>query len=151
VGYSLPAFLGVAAIAAVGRSRARSSPRSKEQTRTLLGGDVGIHLVSDRRTKPSWSGSRAKDALEHGRAQRHGRGEPGDRALVEVWPSMRLSVAGRIELEPQSDFQTLLAFTDGHWGVAIEPALQARLGIGIGDALRIARPLSSSGDHPPPA
>lgn len=44
---------------------------------------------------------------------------------------------GELQLEPAIDLQTATAFTDNFWGVALDPVLADRLGIGIGDEVYI--------------
>ncbi len=44
---------------------------------------------------------------------------------------------GKLVLEPAKDLQSLTAFTDGQWGIAIDPFLAEKLNIGIGDTVSI--------------
>lgn len=49
-------------------------------------------------------------------------------SMDELYP-----LYGELTLEPAEDLATLTAFSDGFWGVAIDPVLADRLEIGIGD------------------
>ena len=44
---------------------------------------------------------------------------------------------GELVLEPARTITELIGFDDGHWGVAIDPVLAERLGLGIGDEVFI--------------
>ncbi|MBI1776022.1 MAG: FtsX-like permease family protein [Proteobacteria bacterium] len=111
----------------------------ESQTRVLLGGDVGIHLVQRPASETELAWLRQKGRLSSmialmSMAEKNG----GGRALAEIWAvDQTYPLLGGLELEPASPLAPALALADGSWGVAVEPALQARLGLKLGDRLKI--------------
>jgi putative ABC transport system permease protein len=129
--------LGVAAIAAVGVINAGVLEGLKRDASALLGGDIGIDasnlpLTEDELRGLIPPGARRSDVV---RTNAMARGAGGRRVVValkavdDAYP-----LYGAVELDPPT-ISLDQALADG--GAVVEPALLARLGLKVGDKLRI--------------
>lgn len=136
--------LGVAAIAGVGSLSQGLTAGLREDARSLLGGDVHLRL-SHRPATPeqrAWLGAagRVSDSVEM-RAMARVPGAP-HRALIELKAvDGRYPLYGAFELAPAMALAAALDERDGRFGAAVGEGLLARLGIAIGDSLRIGEAL----------
>ena len=131
--------LGVAAISGVGSVSRSLSDGLAAQGRVILGGDASFDLIQ-REASPAetaffrFHGRLAEVSVLRAMARREG----GDAALVELkavgadYPD-----TGRVVLDPALPIATALAKADGAFGAVADAALAARLGLKIGDTLRV--------------
>lgn len=131
--------LGVAAIAAVGTLSAAVLGGLAADARALLGGDVEIQL-SQRRpdaAEAAWVRERAASVSEV--IEMRSMARAGDaRALVELKVvDHAYPLVGSIELQPAQALGEALARRGGVWGAAGEEGLLAKLGIGVGQRIRV--------------
>ncbi|MBI1776021.1 MAG: ABC transporter permease [Proteobacteria bacterium] len=131
--------LGVAAIAAVGSVSAALVAGLAADARALLGGDIEVSLVQRQASLEELTWLERQGRLSSTTEMRAMAQNPaGERTLIELkgvdeaYPLM-----GAVETEPNSSLASLLAAADGGWGAAIEPALQSRLHLTVGDRLKI--------------
>ncbi len=135
--------LGVAAIAAIGSLTATVRDGIDRNGRELLGGDLDIRVTQrpastaevawfrDHAAVSAVATMRAMAARASGRQQR---------ALIELKAvDHAYPLLGAVALTPATkDLQAVLARgPDGRFGTAVEHALLARLGLAVGDTLRI--------------
>jgi putative ABC transport system permease protein len=132
--------LGVAVIAGVGSLAAAIEAGLRANSRALMGGDVEFALVL-RTASPDeldWLGTQGR--LSHV-AQLRGmaRTEDGSRrSLIEIKAvDGAYPLYGAVALAPAAALGDALAKRDGRWGVAVAPALMDRLGLKVGDGIRI--------------
>ena len=134
--------LGVAAIAGVGSVSEAMHTGISRDARQLLGGDVSIRMThrkmpDDARAMLGEAG-RVSEAVTMRAMARPTSGER--RTLVElkavdgVYP-----LIGAVELQPAIPLAEALAEHDGAMGAIIDPSLGRRLGLSIGDKLRIGQ------------
>jgi putative ABC transport system permease protein len=132
--------LGVAAIAGVGSLSQGLTAGLREDARSLLGGDVSLRL-SHRAATPeqrAWleAGAGLSEVVEM-RAMARVPEAPG-RTLVELKAvDGRYPLYGAVELEPAMALEAALEARDGAFGAAVDEGLLARLGLALGDELRI--------------
>lgn len=131
--------LGVAAIAASGSLKSAFHTALKEDSRTLLGGDLDLRQ-SYRPVEPEQrqmldSLGRVAAGMDM-RAMAHGN---QSRRLVElkgvdaaVYP-----LAGTLALEPPLEPAEAFALRDGAWGAVADPNLLTSLGIKLGDRITV--------------
>jgi putative ABC transport system permease protein len=131
--------LGVTAIVGVGSvSRAFTDGLAREGD-IILGGDVAFSRIH-RELSPAeltWfktHGEVSTIAIVRAMARR----PDGTAALVEIKsvPS-NYPVRGTLDLQPPQPLPAVLAETDGVYGMAVDPALMARLDLQLGDRLKI--------------
>src|SRR5499433_3626161 len=133
-------MLGVAVIAAVGSVAASVRGGIAADARTILGGDVELRLLYQP-AKPEqlafFAVSAAVSASEEMRAM--SRPAVGDeRALVELKAvDAAYPLYGSVALQPAMPLADALAQRDGRWGAAVDPNLLERLGLKVGDSLRV--------------
>ncbi|HTO80709.1 MAG TPA: FtsX-like permease family protein [Methylomirabilota bacterium] len=133
-------MLGVAVIAAVGSVAASVRGGIAADARTILGGDVELRLLYQP-AKPEqlavFATSAAVSASEEMRAM--SRPAVGDeRALVELKAvDAAYPLYGSVALQPAMPLADALAERDGRWGAAVDPNLLERLGLKVGDSLRV--------------
>ncbi|MFP4005075.1 MAG: ABC transporter permease, partial [Alphaproteobacteria bacterium] len=136
--------LGVAAIAGVGSITSAFLYGLSAEGRVLLGGDVEVELshrpaTEEERAYFAEAGTVSEIAEMRGMARAPGTGE---RRLVELkavdarYPLFGAVVLGET-LRPGMGFQEALAKRGGRWGVVAEPSVLDRLGIRVGDIVRI--------------
>ena len=133
--------LGVAAIAAVGSTRAMLDESISADAREILGGDVLVDIVNRPATDDERSALQAAGILAGSaemRAMVRADGASGARSLIElktVEPTYPLY--GALETEPEISLAEMLGRRNDVWGAAVAPELIDKLGIGIGDRVRI--------------
>ena len=134
--------LGVAAIAGVGSVSEAMHTGISRDARQLLGGDVSIRMThrampADARALLDEAG-RVSEAVTMRAMARPASGDR--RTLVElkavdnVYP-----LIGAVALEPAIPLAEALAERDGAMGAIIDPSLGRRLGVSIGDRMRIGQ------------
>ena len=133
--------LGVAAIAAAGSLEAGLRRALSEDARALLGGDVELRLSY---RPPSTEESQFfKDfgAVSQSVEMRAmARTEAGGQTLVEVkGVDAAYPLFGALALAPVQDTAQALGQRDGHWGAAADANLLDRLGLRLGDSVRIGQ------------
>ena len=132
--------LGVTAIAGIGSLAASVVAGIKADARELLGGDAEARLAY-----------RPADAAEHAYLARHGTMseiasmramgrtlDGGRRSLIElkavdpVYP-----LYGEVALSPAQSLAAALENRGGAFGAAVDPAILTRLGLEIGDSIKV--------------
>nr|TFG54525.1 MAG: FtsX-like permease family protein [Hyphomicrobiales bacterium] len=132
--------LGVAAIAGVGSLGAAFTTGLSEQGRTLLGGDVSLRRLyepasADERAFMERFGNVSMSATMRSMANAAGkvtRNVVEIRAVDEAFPLL-----GAVTLEPQIPLSQALACDERICGTIVEETLFARLGIALGDVIRV--------------
>src|ERR1043166_4270654 len=127
--------VGVAAIAGVSSFARSLGDGLAREGRVILGGDVSFSLIH-----------REVSAQERAFLESYGRvsvaatmramagTSSGERALVELKAvDEAYPLFGAVGLEPAGDLRAALAERDGVFGAAVDPALLARLNLGLGD------------------
>ena len=133
-------MLGVAVIAAVGSVAASVRGGIAANAREILGGDVELRLLYQP-AKPEqlafFAASSTFSASQEMRAM--SRPAAGDeRALVELKAvDAAYPRYGSVALQPAMPLADALAQRDGRWGAAVDPNLLERLGLKVGDSLRV--------------
>lgn len=133
--------LGVAAIAAVGSTRAMLEESISTDSREILGGDLLIDIVHrpatpDERSAMDESGIVAASAEM--RAMARAENARATRTLVELKTvEDTYPLYGAFETAPALPRAALLDQSNGLWGAAAAPELLTRLGISVGDVLQI--------------
>ena len=137
--------LGVAAIAAVGSTRAMLEESISTDAREILGGDVLVDIVhrpatGDERRALQNAGVLAGSAEMRAMARTDARSgnEFATQSLIELKTvEQTYPLYGNLETEPALTLADMLDQRDGSWGAAVAPELITKLGITIGDRLRI--------------
>ena len=131
--------LGVAAISGVGSVSRSLSDGLAAQGRIILGGDVSFGLIQRTANPQETAFFRSHGTLATvGVLRAMARRDDGSTALVELkaidssYPS-----AGKVVLNPPMPIEQALANRAGVFGVVADPALNARLGLKVGDAFHI--------------
>ena len=133
--------LGVAAIAGVGSVAETMLDGLRANGREILGGEIELRLTH----RPASAEERAylesraevSELASMRTMARKATGE-GRRVLVELRAADDLHpLFGELGLAPNEPLQTLLAKVDGRWGAALDPGLLTRLGVSLGDSLRV--------------
>ncbi|MGE0748562.1 MAG: ABC transporter permease [Rhodospirillales bacterium] len=132
--------LGVAAIAAVGSISASIGRGLQDQGREILGGDVMLRMIH-RDLEPAQRDFLARQG-EVSRlitARAMARAATGDgRSLIELKAvDGAYPLYGRLALAPDMPAAHAFALADGAWGAAVDEALLRRLGVAVGDRVRV--------------
>ncbi len=132
-------ILGVAAIAAVGTLRESVRAGLAEQGAELLGGDAEIELTyrfanEDERAWMEGVADRVSEISDfRSMAQAGGARELTQvKAVDDAYP-----LIGSVELSPDMDLDAALAGVDGLPGAVMQPLVMSRLGIEVGDTVRL--------------
>ena len=128
-------WLGVAAIAGVASLSASMEAGLAKDGRTLLGGDIDLHL-HHRTASPAQRGWLAdRGSLSHVVGLRAMARTAGSKPLLvelkavdEAYP-----LYGQVVLAPNQPLSTALARQEEGWGIAVEESVINRLGLGLGD------------------
>ncbi|MGB0625884.1 MAG: ABC transporter permease [Alphaproteobacteria bacterium] len=134
--------LGVAAIAAVGSTRAMLEESISADAREILGGDVLVDIVhrpatADERRALDASGTVAGSA-EMRAMIRAGGTDNNARSLIELKTvEDSYPLYGNLETQPALPLSAMLGRSGDIWGAAVAPELIDRLGIALGDRVRI--------------
>lgn len=130
--------LGVAAIAASGSLRAAVDRALSEDSRALLGGDLDLRQSHQPLTLEHLSALTALGRVTQGvemRVMASVRGNDA-RALVELkGVDAAYPLVGRLELTPNDPER--FTFRDGAWGAVAEANLLDRLGLKLGERVRV--------------
>lgn len=133
--------LGVAAIAGVGSVSQAMLEGLQRDGRLLLGGDLELRLVHREATEAQeqWFAERADvSELAVMRAMARGKDADGRRVLVELLAAdQAYPLYGELRLDPTASLEDATGKRDGEWGAALDPALLARLGVAVGDILKV--------------
>lgn len=129
--------IGVAAIAAAGLTNAAVQAGLESDARALLGGDVRLRLIHRPAGEQqlAWLRQRAR-VVPTVSMRAMARADDGGRTLVEMKAVAEgYPLYGRLELAP-ADAEPFRR-RDGLWGAAVEEGLLARLGLDLGDVVRV--------------
>ena len=132
-------ILGVAAIAAVGTLRESVRAGLADQGAALLGGDAEVELTyrfaneAERDWMRGVAGAVSEIADFRSMAQTDGARELTQvKAVDDAYP-----LIGEVELSPDMDLDAALAGADGRPGAVMQPLLMSRLGVEVGDTVRL--------------
>ncbi len=134
--------LGVAAIAAVGSVSQSILKGLEEDAQAILGGDIALRqihqpITDDQRAYLAAAGPTSGIADLRAMA-RVGSDDAARRSLVELRAAdAAYPLYGALETEPTLSREALLGQRNGRWGAAVEPNLLERLGIAVGDVIRV--------------
>ncbi len=132
--------LGVAVIAGVGSLAAAINAGLNGDARALLGGDIEFNLAQQPATVGERAFLAASGALSQAtRLRAMAIADSGaTRSLIELKAiDHAYPLYGSVTLDPPQALDTALAERDGAWGAVVAPALLDKLGLEIGDAIRI--------------
>lgn len=132
--------LGVAAIGGVGSLTDAIQSGLKAEGQSLLGGDMELRLTqrtADAAEMAFFTDAGTVSTTRSLRAMARHVGSDA-RSLTEVKAVDDLyPLYGEVELEGAPDLEAALALRDGLWGAAVAPELADRMGLAIGDSIRI--------------
>lgn len=132
--------LGVAAIAAAGSLNAAMRVALVEDARALLGGDMELRLSHRTASEEQLAFLQSRAAVSRMiemRAMARSL-DKDSRTLVELKGVDRLyPLYGKLGLDPALPKEEVLARSPDGWGAAADPNLLARLGLKVGDKVRI--------------
>lgn len=132
--------LGVAALAAIGSLSSAIVAGLKDDARAIVGGDVQIRITG-RTLAPEQqayvrSNATAVTVVREMRAMAHAAND--ERALVEVKAvGGAYPLFGAVQSDPAAPLSDLLAADGGRFGAVVESNLLVRLGIDVGDTIRV--------------
>src|SRR6185312_7636348 len=132
--------LGVAVIAGVGSLGASIDAGLNGDARALLGGDVEFSLAQRQASEDERAFLAAQGMLSRvTRMRAMAIADNGaSRSLIELKAiDSAYPLYGSITLNPPQPLTAALAQRDGVWGAAVAPTLLDRLGLKLGDAIRI--------------
>ena len=131
--------LGVAAIAGVGSVSGSLSDGLGREGRTMLGGDAAFSTVSQPLAQPERDWLAARGRVSEVVTLRSMAAADDRSTLVDVKAvDGRYPVAGAVALDPPLPLaQALARGTDGRFGLAADETLAERLGVAVGDTVRI--------------
>ncbi len=130
--------LGVAAIAGVGSLEASVTAALRDDARLLLGGDVELSFTHREASPVQLAHLEASGAVSTVAEMRAMARAGGAFLLVELKAvDGAYPLVGGLRLKPERSLARALERRDGAWGAAVEHALLTRLGLALGDRLRI--------------
>jgi putative ABC transport system permease protein len=132
-------ILGVAAIAAVGTLRESVRAGLADQGAALLGGDAEIELTYRfaNEAERNWMDG-AADAVSEIADFRSMAQAGGERELTQVKAvDGAYPLVGEVELSPEMELDAALDGAEGLPGAVMQPLLLSRLGIEVGDTVRL--------------
>ncbi len=132
--------LGVMAIVGVGSIARSLSDGVGRESRRILGGDLSVALMHRELSsqEKDWLQSQAQITKIATLRAMSRTEDGGASALVEIkavdqaYPNL-----GQVDLEPAMPIQEALSFKNGRFGLVADAALPVRLGLKIGDLVRI--------------
>lgn len=133
-------ILGVAAIAGVGTLVSSLLAGMDGEGRSLLAGDVELRLFQRELDDEQRAWVEARGTISDTLSLRSNAFAPstGERALVELRGVDELyPLYGEFLLAPAMDTNRALGKRDGRYGIVVDPLLADRLGVEVGDSLRI--------------
>ncbi|MPY68824.1 MAG: FtsX-like permease family protein [Alphaproteobacteria bacterium] len=132
--------LGVAAIAGIGTVSKSVIDGIERDARAILGGDVSLRLTHREATdmQRAWladNGTVTRAVTM--RAMAHA-AEGGARSLIELKAvDGRYPLFGALKLDGAAAAPAVFDRRDGRWGAVVEPGVMTRLGLKIGDPVRV--------------
>lgn len=130
--------LGVAAIAAAGSTNEAVQRGLQSDARVLLGGDLEVELTYRPPTPEQMALIDSFGRTSLTSELRTMARVDGDSTLVQLkGVDDAYPLYGAVELDPVMPLSQALEQRNGQWGAAVDPALLARLRIGIGDTIRL--------------
>jgi len=132
--------LGVTAIAAIGSIAASVTAAIKADARDLLGGDAEARLTyrpadPNEREFLAESGAVSEAATMRAMARTQ---DGARRSLIELKAvDAAYPLYGAVVLSPAQSLAAALGARDGSYGAAVDPAILGRLGLAIGDRIKI--------------
>jgi putative ABC transport system permease protein len=132
--------LGVTAIAAIGSIAASVTAAIKADARDLLGGDGEARLAyrpagAAERGFLAQSGTVSEIATMRAMARTR---DGARRSLIELKAvDAAYPLYGAVVLSPPQDLGAVLGRRDGSFGAAVDPVILGRLGLAIGDSIKI--------------
>ena len=130
--------LGTAAIAIIGSLSASIERGLNEQGQPLLGGDVEFSLVHREATDKELAFIASNGAVSKVATLRAMAIAPETATLVEIKATDALyPLYGEVILENDGALQSATALQNGTYGVAADPLLLGRLGVKLGDRIRV--------------
>jgi putative ABC transport system permease protein len=132
--------LGVTAIAAIGSIAASVTAAIKADARDLLGGDAEARLAyrpadPDEREFLAKSGSVSEAATMRAMARTE---DGARRSLIEMKAvDGAYPLYGNVVLSPSQSLDAALGMRDGSYGAAVDSAILGRLGLTIGDRMKV--------------
>ncbi len=135
--------LGVAAIAAVGSVREGISAGLQREGATLLGGDAELELTyrfaeAAEREWMAVSAEQVSEVVDFRSMAVTGTGDETERGLTQVKAvDDAYPLLGEAVLSPAMSLDTAFAGEDGLPGAVLDPILIERLGISLGDEIRL--------------
>ncbi len=130
--------LGTAAIAIIGSLSASIARGLDEQGQPLLGGDVEFSLIHREATPKELSFIASNGTVSKVATLRAMAVAPGTTTLVEIKATdAAYPLYGNISLENNGSLQNAIALQDGAYGVAADPLLLGRLGVKLGDRIKV--------------
>ncbi len=130
--------LGVAAIAIIGSLTSAIEQGLAEQGQPLLGGDVEFSLIHREATAPELAYIKTKGTTSRIATLRAMATANQQSTLVEIKAvDVVYPLYGNMQLTNDAEFATSLTRTAGVHGVAVDELLLGRLGLKIGDSLKI--------------
>jgi len=132
--------LGVTAIAAIGSIAASVTAAIKDDARDLLGGDAEARLAyrpADPKEREFLEEAGSVSEVATMRAM--ARTEDGvRRSLIELKAvDAAYPLYGAVDLSPAQSLDAALGARDGNYGAAVDSAILGRLGLSIGDRMKI--------------
>jgi putative ABC transport system permease protein len=130
--------LGTAAIAMIGSLSAAIERGLAEQGQPLLGGDVEFSIIHRQASQEELAFIAAKGEVSRVATMRAMAVAGEATTLIEAKAvDENYPLYGKLELEGGGELSRLLARTDGAYGVVADPLLLGRLGIRIGDKVKV--------------
>ena len=136
-------MLGVAIIAAVGSLSASVVAGIAADARSILGGDLDIRLIYRQASAAQLADLAAAGTVSATRESRAmarpaDRADSAERVLVELKAvDGAYPLYGTVTLAPDMALGDALAQRDGTWGAVADPALLQRLGLAVGERVRV--------------
>ncbi len=130
--------LGTAAIAIIGSLSASIERGLDEQGQPLLGGDVEFSLIHREATDTELNFIASNGTVSKVATLRAMAVAPETTTLVEIKAAdAAYPLYGKIILENNGSLQNAIALQDGTYGVAADPLLLGRLGVKLGDKIKV--------------
>jgi putative ABC transport system permease protein len=131
--------LGVAAIATVQSVSLSVTEGLARDGREILGGDLSVRRIYERATPEMLAYFRQDGGRVSEIADFRAMAQSGDEStLVELKAiDAAYPLVGTLQLADGADPAAALALRDGQWGVVVEARLLDRLGLAVGDAIKL--------------
>jgi putative ABC transport system permease protein len=130
--------LGTAAIAMIGSLSASIERGLNEQGQSLLGGDAEFALIHRETTDKELAFIAGQGTVSKIATLRAMAVAPATTTLVEIKAAdAAYPLFGAVALQGDVSLQNATSFNGGSYGVAVDPLLLGRLGIKIGDTIKI--------------